>query len=439
MPHLEELKTRMSLNYSVHMLDVILHHLKPRGDDSTPPPESTRAAAEFSMTLLRSLPSMCPSSMKPSTVQRLFHAVDGIAEWACTLLNVRLDTSAPIYIRELSELSDAELDTLSAVVAGLVAVCEWGHTDPVYRRLTSHPNVIGISVMLWVCTYHGHLPLYPFNQRRDIEPERDTCDSFTRIFFQTANKAPRELAAAVLEGRICSPERVVQVAIERVRVLPSLYKLPHLSHLPNGTMEHDNLRSTVLAMDQMMRCRSEMHDLMMQARAAEVFIIILSAFSSRLVRFKDSHPDTARKQDERLVDVLFLAEQVVEWAFVSSKFGFSASWGVICRGAVQLLGDCLDLGDAVGFIGETGDRSFEETMNMLVQFSTYPKNLTALHEEMLRCITGRLPDLSDGVPKESVEKAMERLSKFVPYLDRQKRPRLCDNMKAGFNLVLGLW
>lgn len=81
------------------------------------------------------------------------------------------------------------------------------------------------------------------------------------------------MAGAVLEGRVCNPERVVQVAIERVRVLPSLHKLTHLSHLPSGTMEHDNLRSTALAMDQMKRSHSEVHDLMMQARAAEVFII----------------------------------------------------------------------------------------------------------------------------------------------------------------------
>ncbi|KAJ3547172.1 hypothetical protein NMY22_g1750 [Coprinellus aureogranulatus] len=108
MPHLRELHTRMSRSYSVQMLDAILHHLRPGNDNLSPSSLlARRSAAEFSITTLHELPTMCAPSQKPATLKRLVMAVEGIAESACALLGV--NPNASLYVYEIGRLPPGDL------------------------------------------------------------------------------------------------------------------------------------------------------------------------------------------------------------------------------------------------------------------------------------------------------------------------------------------
>ncbi|TEB28873.1 hypothetical protein FA13DRAFT_1735388 [Coprinellus micaceus] len=205
------------------MLDVFLTHIKR--------PDALEGGELFNATFGTLLPLVrvcedCPQALRIPTAQRFAESVPDIVHNLCEILQLGEDEPWNI---------DAGLDT-----------------DPTGNWLTGtladDSLTLRLCLFWWVATHNGGLLLY-LSDCRMPQPNADCPDRSITLFSWCAEGNPRELAKAIMEGEHCAPELFARRTNERMRSLVKLNSVPHLSHYPDFTLEHTNLRMLVAATD----------------------------------------------------------------------------------------------------------------------------------------------------------------------------------------------
>lgn len=221
------------------MLDVFLTHIKR--------PDALEGGELFNATFGTLLPLVrvcedCPQALRIPTAQRFAESVPDIVHNLCEILQLGEDEPWNI---------DAGLDTdphwelAHGVVMTLLQSLSY-FDETVGRTLADDSLTLRLCLFWWVATHNGGLLLY-LSDCRMPQPNADCPDRSITLFSWCAEGNPRELAKAIMEGEHCAPELFARRTNERMRSLVN--SVPHLSHYPDFTLEHTNLRMLVAATD----------------------------------------------------------------------------------------------------------------------------------------------------------------------------------------------
>ncbi|KAF6758133.1 hypothetical protein DFP72DRAFT_1065386 [Ephemerocybe angulata] len=356
--------------------------------------DTPRGAANLALAFLGDFPALCPPDVKEEAVWRLQDAIPGMIRWIEKILLISPGVWPQGTRLELNDREFEELVKHDGIISTLIELCqfnkEWTRKD-----IASNPYIIDLAIFLWVATHKGDVILYPLSDSRSNDPEVNCEDTFTKFFFIVTDEPwiAKEVAKAIMAGRVCSPETFVERSIQRMKATVNIHGLKHLSRFPSNTAEHAVLSHTFLAIDGLMGSGNEaLRDLFMEKQAPEQFMIVLSIFGTRYhTRLQKTLPAPVEKElKTSLLQVLFMTHKVVEWCFNSYPYGVAAIQSVVNKGAVKTLANCLMLGNDPDYLETIGNNSFIMLYDYLARCSVFPKIQLAVMEQMALCVTPEL-------------------------------------------------
>ena len=308
------------------------------------------------------------------------------------------------------------------------------------------PTLMNIALVWWTALFEGEPPMYPIGRPRD-DPYALSVDVSILVFLDLLRKDTEGMISSIMGGGICTPEIFIQRTLQRVRLLPKLNILPHLSDLPPCTMEVKNIGYLCDIVELAMSSEERLRYLFMKKGAPGVFMKACStlgtALEARSVEKGTQSIDTREaKHVERLLKV---SQRVVEWVALSTTSTVHHVTDVVNNGVVQLVGSgkILRPNEKQG----TLDKIFE-TISLYAPFcdvfpSIYKETMTVLGPSCPPLSTRdsfpgygpRLHNYANTARNLAFSLDIDGFNTMEYFAKKANRLPLCDNFKV-FSLTL---
>lgn len=298
--------------------------------------------------------------------------------------------------------------------------------------------MLDVAIAWWTSLIDGEPPIYPLRQRENPDPNAASTDTSTRLFHDLVKNDPKRVAAAIMRGRICSPETFVRRTIGRMRRLATICSLPHLSHLPPVTVEVYNMLWTVTAAMELAKCEPRLHRVFMEQCAPGAFVKVLATLGDlmettvRTGMMSTTVPSSLAVGAEHIKVLLLLAHQVIAWVDSSNTDTLCQVKDVISNGAVQLVfsGAVLRSSETRGHL--------DEIFDMLAFYGPFVEVFPTLFEHVSTHLKGIFPSplkwQASSLPHTPREHSMgmdiECLDTMAYFSDKAHRVHLCDNLRV---------
>ncbi|TEB24332.1 hypothetical protein FA13DRAFT_1777948, partial [Coprinellus micaceus] len=102
------------------------------------------------------------------------------------------------------------------------------------------PTLIDVAIAWWAALFDSEPPMYPLGRPMD-DPSHSSVDVSVSTFLRLLLPDARSMTRSIMSGIICPPKVFVHRTLRRMRLLPKLNVLAHLSRLPPCTMEIENM------------------------------------------------------------------------------------------------------------------------------------------------------------------------------------------------------
>jgi hypothetical protein len=205
------------------------------------------------------------------------------------------------------------------------------------------PILSDVAIAWWTSLVDGDPPIYPLGKRDNPEHNVSSVDGSTRLFNDLVVGLSNEVAAAIMDGRICSPETFVSRTIGRMKPLVNLCSLRHLSDLPPVTVEASNMIMIAAASIELARCEPRLHRLFMEKGAPGAYmkpISILGDVMETTVRTgmtRATIPSNPLTGSCYIGGCLSLGAMIMGWLNSSNTDVLRQVKDVVANGAVQLV------------------------------------------------------------------------------------------------------
>jgi hypothetical protein len=336
------------------------------------------------------------------------------------------------------------------------------HVPALYDRLFTIPGIlyqrfpqslrstlINIALVWWTALFEGEPPMYPIG-RPCGDPHAPATDVPILVFLSLLRQDTKGMISSIMGGNICTPEIFVQRTLQRVRLLPKLNTLPHLSDLPPCTMEVKNIGFLCDIAGLAMRSEERLRGLFMKKGAPGIYMKACStlgmALEARSVANGTQSIDT--QEATHIESLLRVSQRVVEWATLSTTSTLHHVTDVVNNGVVKLVGSGKTLrpNEKQG----TLDKVFE-TISLCASFSdVFP----SIYKETMAVLGPSCPPLStrDSFPgygprlHDYVDSArnlafsldIDGFNTMEYFAKKANRQSLCDNFKV-FLIILESW
>ncbi|KAJ3539125.1 hypothetical protein NMY22_g4875 [Coprinellus aureogranulatus] len=303
-----------------------------------------------------------------------------------------------------------------------------------------------VAVAWWTCLIDGEPPIYPSGRRGGNGPYDDSTDDSTELLSKLydSDKQSKDLAAAIMNGAICSPQTFVERTLGRMRAFGRLQALNHLSHFPPETFEGSNMSRVVGITNRLILCDAELYRLFLENGTPGVYLKVLSSLGESLEEIvtagalpgeSDINPGF-RECIARYIGLLLIsARYVLTWAYTSDSNVLQHMKDGISNGAVELVrsGIVLRSSEVRG--------ELDDVFDILGLYAPYVKVFPDLFEKVTTHVRPHYPPPSEklrgattGLQSASTYRSVsighdiECLDMMAQFSDKSHRERLCDNL-----------
>ncbi|KAJ3532513.1 hypothetical protein NMY22_g7713 [Coprinellus aureogranulatus] len=379
--HLVELQQRAADFYS---LEAFLCHLRTTAT-VTGLDQYSRWRAYLCIHALIELTVGCQRrpSTTSRTVQRLIDALPGIVSWVYPVLGIERDKWSEAVRYELSDPI-----AHGKVAMALLRVCNINKAT--VHAVTGNALVADLCVMWWAATMKGQPMLYAASIRSNSGDD-GAVDPAIQLLELIERLDPNRLAERIESGKICSSKLFFEHASQRMQLLAQPHTIPHLSHLPEVSVETLNLNAIVGMVDGLIIQDRSLDVTLLESGAPKLFMdaLVRSAKRSSLLPLHYNR----RKY---LADHLNLAEVVVTWANLRASYAIRVTKDLITAGVLELLGLCAPFLDVNESSALKSRKNWDHILQMLMWCSTTPRIISLMRQGLLQHITPLVPE--QGIP-----------------------------------------
>ncbi|KAF6748486.1 hypothetical protein DFP72DRAFT_916089 [Ephemerocybe angulata] len=438
--HLRELEARMQDNYTPEKLNPLMWVLE----------EGTKIGLKEARLEQLDAGSMAfilichfgrwrfPSAAEKETVERrLISSLDSILYWAeyITWHSPDGSTGTETSTQHSGSMKPGQkVDYyVGTVCIGLFELST--QSKPIATAAAVSDRFLKLSLFFWLATVGGKPLIYP-SITRHWDPR--SGDPTTVLFGLMVSLAPSidKIVELIHEGSLCLPEEFVRRTIDRMKAFEKPKYIPHLTHFPEETVENKNLKFVAYTARTLMSADRELCYLFSTAQAPELFMRVLVAVNTRVMRAAQSQ-DQAQKAN--IVDLMGsnLDAAVCVMQMINLTCDFRPvlhTCKVLQAGVLQLVGNFLSTSPPSHVLKGNHhdiDSALVIIMGVLTDHSLFPKVLRPLCHEMDRHISG-LPSrilVPSPEEKEGLGASFKNWKAFSRYLDNTHRVSVCDNLK----------